>query len=39
MGDFIFATSKAKFIVRPNYKMKIGKEGSIQLYLGNKDKQ
>ncbi len=26
MGDFIFATSKAKFIVRPNYKMKVNKE-------------
>lgn len=26
MGDFIFATSKAKFIVRPNYKLKINKE-------------
>lgn len=26
MGDFIFATSKAKFIVRPNFKMKINKE-------------
>lgn len=26
MGDFIYATSKAKFIVRPNYKMKINKE-------------
>lgn len=29
MGDFIFATSKAKFIVRPNYKMKIGKEKRV----------
>lgn len=26
MGDFIFATSKSKFIVRPNFKMKINKE-------------
>lgn len=26
MGDFIFALSKAKFIVRPNYKMKVKKE-------------
>ena len=25
MGDFIFATTKAKFIVRPNYKLKINK--------------
>ncbi len=26
MSDFIFATSKAKFIVRSNYKMKVNKE-------------
>ncbi|MDE5722949.1 MAG: hypothetical protein K2H99_02050 [Paramuribaculum sp.] len=25
MGDFIFATAKAKFIIRPNYKLKISK--------------